>query len=162
MEEHRQSVIGDAIDGAIAGLVATWVMGQVTSLLYARENEDARRREDEARGGRTAYAVAAEKGARLIGLDLPEERREAAGAKIHWALGIATGAAYGVMRSRLPVAGAARGLAFGTAFFLAADEIGTTAFGLTPPPNEFPWQAHARGFAGHLTYGAVADAIARL
>ena len=52
MEEHRQSVLGDAIDGAIAGLVATWVMGQVTSFLYARENEDARRRE--VRGPRSA------------------------------------------------------------------------------------------------------------
>ena len=72
------------------------------------------------------------------------------------------GAAYGIMRSRLPFADRAGGLLFGTAFFLAVDEIGTTVLRLTPPPNAFPWQAHARGLAGHLTYGAVANAVARL
>jgi hypothetical protein len=162
MREHERNVIADAIDGAIAGLVATWVMGKVTSLLYEREDVEARRREDDARGGRTAYAVAAEKGARLIGLAIPEDRREAAGSRLHWALGIGTGAAYGIMRSRLPFVDRAGGLLFGTAFFLAVDEIGTTVLRLTPPPTAFPWQAHARGLAGHLTYGAVANAVARL
>ena len=30
--------------------------------------------------------------------------------------------------------------------------------GLTPGPTHFPWQTHARGLAGHLMFGAVADA----
>ena len=162
MRVHERTVIEDAIDGAIAGLVATWVMGTVTSFLYARENPEARRREDDARDGKTSFGVAAEKGARLIGLELSDEQRESAGSSLHWALGVGMGAAYGVIRSRLPQVGLARGLAFGTAFFLVVDELGTVALGLTPPPNEFPWQSHARGLAGHLTYGAVADAVARI
>lgn len=47
--------------GAAAGLVATFVMDRVTTALYAAEGDDARRREDKARGGETAYAIAAGK-----------------------------------------------------------------------------------------------------
>jgi uncharacterized membrane protein YagU involved in acid resistance len=162
MQEQQRSVLGDAIDGAIAGLVATWVMGKVTTLLYERQDERATERENQARGGKSAYGVAAEKGARIIGLELSDEQRQKYGSGVHWVLGIAMGAAYGVLRPRLPHADAGHGLLFGTAFFLAVDEIGNTVLGLTPPPQEFPWQAHARGLAGHLTYGAVADTVARL
>jgi hypothetical protein len=52
----------------------------------------------------------------------------------------------------------ARGVAFGTAFWLMMDEGAVYALGLTPGPTAFPWQTHARGLAGHLTFGAVADA----
>ena len=51
----------DLIKGAIAGAVATWVMGKVTSTMYRREDRWARRREDDARAGKSSYGVAAEK-----------------------------------------------------------------------------------------------------
>ena len=50
---------GDLVKGAIAGAVATFVMGKVTTVMYQREDRSARRREDEARSGKTAYGVAA-------------------------------------------------------------------------------------------------------
>ena len=162
MHDRQRSVLGDAIDGAIAGLVATWAMGKVTTFLYEREDEGAREREDEARGGTSAYGVAAQKGARIIGLELSDDQQKKYGSGVHWALGIGMGALYGVLRSRVPNADLAHGLAFGTAFFLAVDEVGNTALGLTPGPTQFPWQAHARGLAGHLAYGAVADTVVRL
>ena len=154
----RQSVIADMIDGAIAGAVATWVMGKVTTYLYEHENRTAREREDRAREGKTAYGVAAEKAARLVGSELGEAERGTYGSAIHWAVGIAAGALYGALRPRLESAALARGLAFGTAFWLVMDEGAVYALGLTPGPAAFPWQTHARGLAGHLTFGAVADA----
>ena len=36
------------------------------------------------------------------------------------------------------------------------------ALGLTPGPTAFPWQAHARGLVGHLTFGTVTDGTLRL
>lgn len=147
----------DLIKGAIAGAVATWAMGQVTTLLYEHEDPDARRREDEVRGGKTSYEVAAERAARLAGLSLAEQKRKAAGAALHWALGIGAGAAYGALRHRIPGADRAHGLAFGLAFWAAVDEALVPALGLTPGPTAFPWQAHARGLAGHLAYGLVAE-----
>ena len=155
---ERRSLIADIIDGAIAGAVATWVMGKATTVLYERENDAARQREDSARGGKTAYGIAAEKGAALVGKELSDEERKRYGEAIHWALGMGAGALYGALRPRSKVASTAGGLLFGAAFFLLMDEGANTALGLTPPPNAFPWQAHARGLAGHLVYGGVANA----
>lgn len=153
-----RNVVADVIDGAIAGALATWVMGKVTTYLYDHEDEAAREREDEARGGTTAYGVAAEKTAALVGRELSDEERKKAASAIHWGLGIGAGAIYGVLRGRVPNADLAKGLAYGTAFFGLMDETLTPVLGLTPGPLEFPWQTHGRGLAGHLVFGAVADA----
>lgn len=155
-------LVGDLAKGAIAGAVATWVMGQATGYLYEHESSEAREQEDEARDGKTAYGVAAEKGADLIGTELSDEEAKRYGSALHWALGIGAGAAYGVMRGRVPGAGGTNGLLFGTAFWAAIDEGANVALGLTPGPTAFPWQTHARGLGGHLVFGLVADTTLRL
>ena len=91
--------------GAIAGAVATFVMDRATTFLYQREDRRAREREDEARGGTTAYESVAEKGAALVGTRLTRAERERGGSAIHWALGIGAGAAYAVLRRRLALVG---------------------------------------------------------
>ena len=75
-----------------------------------------------------------------------------------WALGVGAGALYGVLRPRVESARLARGLAFGTVFWLVMDEGAVYALKLTPGPRAFPWQTHARGLAGHLAFGTVANA----
>ena len=92
----------DLIKGAIAGAVATWVMGKVTNTMYEREDRWARRHEDDAREGKTSYGVAAEKAGRALGASLDKDQNERVGAAIHWALGIGAGAVYAVVRRRLP------------------------------------------------------------
>lgn len=158
----RDGVWSDVLKGAVAGLAATWMMDRATTFLYEREADEAREREREAREGRTAYGVAAEKVARLAGRDLPDENRPTYGNALHWALGSAAGATYGAMRHRLPGDGLGRGLLFGTAFWATVDEGANPALGLTPGPGAFPWQTHARGAAGHLVFGATADAALRV
>jgi hypothetical protein len=163
MARFRESRIRkDVIKGAIAGAVATWVMGKVTSAMYEREDGWVRRAEDDARGGRTAYGVAVEKAARLAGASLDNGQRERLGLAIHWALGIGAGVAYAVLRRRFRAMGRTAGLGFGTAFWALLDEGLVPALGLTPGPRAFPWQTHARGFAGHLTFGTVTDGTLRL
>lgn len=157
--KHPNGLLADVALGAAAGLAGTWVMGRVTSFLYAREDERARKREDEARGGKTAFGVAAEKLAGAAGRELDDDERKKLGSAIHWALGGSAGAAYGALRHRVAAADAGHGLAFGGAFWALADEAGTVALGLTPGPASFPWQTHARGLAGHLAYGLVTDAV---
>lgn len=158
MRDDGRNVLADVIDGAIAGALATWVMGKVTTALYAREDADARHREDAVRDGKTAYGVAAEKLAGLAGTELTDEERAQVGARIHWGLGAAAGAVYGLLRPDAAQSSLARGLTFGGAFWLLVDEGANAALGLTPGPRAFPWQAHARGLAGHLVFGAVAEA----
>jgi uncharacterized membrane protein YagU involved in acid resistance len=152
----------DLIKGAIAGLVATWVMGKVTDVLYEREDRWARRDEDDARGGKTAYGALAEKAAASVGSTLSDENRERMGSLVHWALGVGSGAVYAVLRRRFNAIGRAAGVGFGTMFWAAVDEGLVPALGLTPGPRAFPWQAHARGLAGHLTFGTVTDGTLRL
>ncbi len=157
--KHQSSLLADTVKGAIAGAAATWVMGQVTTYLYENEPESAREREDEARGDKTAYGVAAEKAAGAAGVTLTEQERQQAGVAIHWLLGAGAGAVYGALRNANDATDMAHGMVFGTAFWLLMDEIGVTALGLTPGPAEFPWQTHARGFAGHLVFGLVAETV---
>jgi hypothetical protein len=154
----------DLAKGAIAGAVATWVMGRVTAVLYRRESERARRREDRARGGRTAYAAAAERLADRAGLLLSHRGERVAGEVFHYGLGMSAAALYAVLRRRRALAalGIGRGLGFGTSFWLMLDETLTPLLGVTPGPASFPWQTHARGLAGHVVFGGVTDATLAL
>jgi uncharacterized membrane protein YagU involved in acid resistance len=137
-------------------------MGRITSFMYDREDRRARKQEDAARGGSTSSGTAAEKGAELVGHRLTPKQRVQAGSAIHWALGIGAGAGYAVVRRRLAFLGSTVGTAFGTAFWGFVDEGVVPALGLTPGPLAFPWQAHARGLVGHLTFGAVTDGTLRV
>ncbi len=153
-----RTLLRDALLGAIAAPAAGWLMGKATSFLYERESKPAREREDAARGDEAAYGVAADKLAGIAGRELSDEQRQKSGRAIHWALAIGAGAAYGALRRRMPVLGGLGGVVFGTLFFVLVDEIGNVALGLTPGPREFPWQAHARGLAGHLAFGVAEEA----
>jgi hypothetical protein len=154
----RTAVSTDIVKGALAGAAATWVMDQLTTRMYERESDRTREREERARGESTAYGAAAEKAARAGGVELSDERREHAGQAIHWALGMAAGAAYAVMRRRCPAAARLKGLPFGTGFLLV-DEGLNPILGLTPGPQAFPWQTHARGLGGHLAFGLVSEMV---
>lgn len=81
---RNSNLVADLIEGAIAGAAATWVMGKVTSYLYEHEDKTVRHEEDSARGGKTAYGVAAEKVAELAGTSLSDDERKTEGERIHW------------------------------------------------------------------------------
>jgi hypothetical protein len=158
----RSHVTADLVKGAIAGTVATLVLDRVTTFMYEHERATVRNAEDRARSGRTAYEVAAEKLAVMLGTDLDAEQRKRVGLVIHWALGIAAGIGYAVYGRQRPSLRRAFGSAFGTAFWAAVDEGLVSLLGLTPPPKAFPVETHVRGLAGHLAFGVVADRTLRL
>lgn len=162
MRMEARSLLVDVTLGALAGAAATWLMGKATSVMYEREDPVSRQQEDDARGGKTSFGVAAERAAALAGRDLTDEQRQQAGNLLHWGIGIGTGAVYGSLRNRFPAVSWGLGLPFGVAFFLAVDELANTALGLTPPPNAFPWEAHARGLVGHVVYGVATESSLRL
>ena len=158
MRRGRRNSIGeDLIKGAIAGAVATWVMGKVTGAMYApggplgpaaggRRPRRARQPTAWPPRGRPAPSGA------TLG-DRPERaarRRAPLGARHRRRRGL-RGA-----RRRFGL-GRVAGVGFGTLFWAAVDEGLVPALGLTPGPRAFPWQTHARGLAGHLTFGTVTD-----
>lgn len=72
-------------------------------------------------------------------------------------MGLTAGAVYAVLRRRLRGVDRAQDLLFGLAFWALSDEAFTVLRGVADPPQRYPWQAHARGLAGHLVYGVVAE-----
>lgn len=145
----------ELIFGAVAAGGATWLMDLVTTKAYELEPKAVQDRENRARGGRTAYEIAAEKLSDSLDAELDEEELKAIGSAIHWALGISSGAVYGALRPMLRRPGS--GVVFGLAFWLLMDEAALTLLGLTPPPKKFPWQTHLRGLVGHLVLGATLE-----
>lgn len=153
---NRRNTALDLLLGAAAGAAAIWLMDKATTLLYEREDDAAKNREESARGGRTAYENVAEKTAKLAGIELDDDRRKQIGNAIHWGIGIASGAVYGALRNRFGLR-AGSGLLYALGMFGAMDEGLMYALHFTPPPQAFPWQTHARGAAGHLVFGTVID-----
>lgn len=153
------SVGADMLKGAVAGVAATWLMNKATTWMYEREAADTRKKEEEARGGGTAYANAAGKAAGALDVELTDSQRKTAGTALHWVLGTTAGAAYGVARNRWPSVARAGGLPFGVGFFLTMDELMNPLLGFTPGPQAFPWQAHARGLGGHVVFGLATEGV---
>jgi hypothetical protein len=152
---NRRSLTTDIALGALAGIAGTFAMDQVTTFLADRQPEEVTKREDEARGGKHVYERAAQK---LTRGKASEDQEKRISTGIHWGLGVFFGATYGLMRHRFPRLGLGSGLAYGVLFTLLMDEGASVALGLAPPPTKFPWQTHARGFAGHLVLGGVVEA----
>jgi hypothetical protein len=70
---------------------------------------------------------------------------------------IGAGVTYALLRRSVPAADPAQGLLFGLGFWTLFDEGTTVAIGLAKPPQDYPWEAHARGLAGQLLYRVVPD-----
>ncbi|GAC1543894.1 MAG: hypothetical protein NVS2B7_17900 [Herpetosiphon sp.] len=147
------------IKGAVAGAIGTWVMGQVTTFLWNHEDSRARERYQAVTGGQYVPDRTAEKLETLFGLDLSPEQHEQLAEASHWTLGAGTSVGYALLRHRFAAAAWGQGLGFGIAFWALVDEGMTPLLGLARPPQDYPWQAHARGLVGHLVYGVVVDTM---
>lgn len=152
-------VVADAVKGAVAGAVGVWAMDKVTWWMWDREDPEALQREREARpGGLDPAHVIANRAAEAVGTELIPRQPHPAGVAVHYGLGMMPGAAYGVLRRRVPAVGVGGGLLYGLALSLVEDEGTAPALGLAGKPTEYPWQAHARGLVGHLVLGAATHA----
>jgi putative membrane protein len=181
MRNSEGDVWKGAAVGLAAGLAATWVMTQFQELsgkLEERlkgEEEDhsrapqhsAKRGKEESAGqeeqGDDATVKAAEKLSRaLFHHKLTRQEKKTAGPAMHYGFGALTGAAYGALAELAPGVTRGAGVPFGTAVWLAADEISVPAFGLSRPPWEYPPSVHARALGAHLVYGLATEGARRL
>lgn len=154
-----QDTLGRIMKGAFAGAAAVLVMDWITRRLYLNESRDAFEQEKQAQvGAKWGSHTAAEKLEQKLGIQLTEHQRFLLGRMIHYAMGIMPGMMYGVMSKRFPQIRRGGGLLFGLALFLLQDEMLGPMMGITSPPGEYPWQAHARGLVGHLALGLALDA----
>lgn len=153
---------GRLLRGMAAGAAAAWAKNAATTWLYDHEDPEARRREDEAREGSFAYDRVARRAASAVGVELSEKQAQRAGTVVHWSLGIGSVLLYAYLRRRYPALRAAHGTAFGVPFtWLLLDEAVNPALRLSPPPQRFPWQTHARAAAGHTVLWLSAESTLR-
>ncbi len=157
---ERDSVLVDTVKGAVAGAVAVWVMDQVDWYMYDHEDPEAQRRTRRVRpGGLDPSHHVANKIAGAFGKELSPPQPHPAGIAIHYAIGMGAGALYGALQGRVPAVSTGRGALYGLGIFLTHDELLNTVTGSAARPNQYPWQAHARGLISHLVLGVVADTV---
>lgn len=149
--------------GGIAGAVATWLMDQVTTGLYEGQSPEVAEREKAAQpNGKSSVENLLDRIEAESGFAVEPGQRPMVLDAIHYALGIGPGAVYGVLRNRLPLVGAARGLLFGLLLFAVNDEYMNTKLGLAGPIEAYPVETHWRGLVGHATLGVATDTTIEL
>lgn len=171
------SSVTDALIGAAAGALGVWVLDRLDWFMWKRESPETRRQTTAARpNGEPPAHVVAGKVEEAIGVDAPahndvgqriehletkglwKDPHYAAGAAVHYGLGVGPGAIYSVVQEKIPLPGPVRGALYGLTLFVSQDELANTVSGLAGKPRQYPWQAHARGLFQHIAYGIVTDA----
>jgi hypothetical protein len=157
------------VAGLAAGAIASWTMTRFqTALTKLRPRREERGEQassfssESASEGEDATTKTAEALAQpVLARRLTRDEKRAAGPLVHYVFGSTVGAAYGAMAEARPAAAAGRGLLFGTALWLGADEVAVPAFGLSKAPLAYPPSTHFNALAAHLVYGVTADIVRR-
>ena len=163
VDRAGDSILGGLIRGAIAGAAGVWALHEVDKYLVARESMATRNATLAARpGGLDAAHIVADRATKAAGMELAHPEQNSVGLGVKYAIGIVPAAVLGALRDRLGWLTAGRGFAFGVTTWAVEDEWATSRLGLAGPPTRYPWQAHGRGFIGHVVYGLTVDAVLRV
>lgn len=151
-------MIRDALRGAIAGAVATWCMDLITTAMYEVQAPEVTEREQAAQpNSKSSVANLVDRIEAETGFGVPAESRPMVEQAIHYGLGIAPGAVYGVVRRWVPFVRIGRGLAYGLVLFVVNDEYLNTKLGLAGPIAAYPPETHVRGLVGHAVLGLTTE-----
>ena len=97
-----------------------------------------------------------------LGRRLSEPEKLAGGTLVHHLFGAMMGAMYGAAAETQPSTTAGAGIPFGTAVWLAADEIGLPLAGFSSSPFEYPPSRHAAALASHVVFGLTVEGVRRI
>ena len=148
----------DLAIASVAGYLATKAMEPVGAWMYDRESEADREREEAVRPG-PPYRVAAQKTAKLLGLDLSDSVLDKTALVFHYGLAVSWAPTYALLRLRTPLTPVAAALASGAAMSAIVDEGLTPALGFSAPNRGYPIAAHVRGVVSHLAFGLSVSAV---
>jgi putative membrane protein len=157
------------VAGLVGGLIGTVVMTEFQNGWSAaskalkngntEQNKPTNQQQNEE--SEDATMKAAGKIASIAGRQLSHAQRKKLGPVVHYSFGTLQGALYGSIAEMAGNSeGLLPGLVFGSALFLAVDEVAVPALGLSGKPTEYPISSHLYGLAAHLVYG-VSTEIAR-
>jgi hypothetical protein len=133
-------------------------MDLVTTGLTEGQSEASKRREEAARpNGKSSVTNLVDRLDAGLGLGLRESQRATTAQVIHFSLGVLPGALYGLLRHRVPLLGAKRGVVFGALLWAVNDEYLNSRLGLAGPFEAYPAETHWRGLVGHVVLGVTTD-----
>jgi hypothetical protein len=176
--KKSHSPVRGAVSGVIGGLFASWVMNQFqagmkkVSSHFQQEDQGGDEwsaaqdwkeihqvagGEEEPATEKTAVAVAEG----VFHHELGPEQKKSAGQLVHYVYGAAIGGLYGWAAENSETVRMGSGTVFGAAVWLAGDEIGVPAFGLSKKPQEYPIGTHASALAAHFVYGVTTEVVRR-
>jgi putative membrane protein len=153
------------VAGAIGGLVASLAMNQFQAAISAISESAAKKErvregipepqpKPKSTGDDATVKAANAISTTVFDHELTDHQKIWAGPAVHYAVGATFGALYGTLATATEV-DAFSGTAYGTALWLAADEIGVPLAGLSGPPAETPLSGHFNALASHLVFGLV-------
>jgi putative membrane protein len=162
---HREVWKGAAA-GAVGGLVASWVMDELSPVIQkiasSAGNGQQQKQTANSEQPEDATMITAEKISELVaGIRLTKEQKKKGGAIVHYAFGALMGAVYGAAAEILPPVTSLAGLPYGAALFVGVDEVSLSALGLTKMPDEYPLSSHLSGLGQHLVYGVTTEFVRR-
>ncbi len=142
--ERSVALARDLATGLAAGLIAQLAVAGVDRVLRRRI------------GGRQKLR------ARLVREGSPHEvAAKRMGVAFTVGYGLAWGALYALARRRVPRAGAALGLPFGAAFFLACDGVLAPLSRMSPGLHRIPAPFNAKELANHVAWAGTAELVHR-
>jgi hypothetical protein len=149
---RRRHLATDLTLSTTASYLATKAMEPVSMKLYEWESAANRAGEDAARPG-PPYRIAAEKTARLVGLELSEAAMGKAALAFHYGLAASWAPLYPLLRRRANLGPLAAGPGHRASMSFLVDETLTPALGFSAPNRSYPLATHARGLVAHLVFG---------
>ncbi|WP_235522795.1 DUF1440 domain-containing protein [Novosphingobium sp. Leaf2] len=144
-----------AAAGAVAGIAASAAMNGFQTLVIPVFRPDG--------GGIPATEKAADRASMLAtGYRLGNADRAVGGEAVHYIVGALTGSLYGAMAEVRPGVTRWRGLALGLAAATLVDQIAVPLTGLARPPWRYTVRTHLYGYASHLVFGFVTEAVRKV
>jgi uncharacterized membrane protein/uncharacterized membrane protein YagU involved in acid resistance len=143
-----------AASGAVAGFAASAVMNGFQSLVTPLF------RPSGSGGLPPATEVAADRVSVLLtNARLDAGDRQAAGNAVHYLVGTLTGGLYGALAEVRPGVTRWHGFALGLAAATLVDQVAVPLSGLARPPWRYTLRTHLYGYASHLVFGFVTEAV---
>lgn len=162
LRTHDPDFAKGVFAGIAGGLFASFLMEQFQAFwTKAAKDFESGKKEEKSDEEPATVKMAQAISEGLMRRKLSESKKPFAGEAVHYAMGAASGAIYGLAAEIIPLATVGDGLAFGASVWLAADEGIVPALGLAKSPRQTPPSAHVYAFASHLVYGLVTEAVRR-
>jgi len=144
--QPSRSIARGLLAGLAAGVAGTIAMTFAERMFPPRSDEDEEQPTE----------LLAEK---IAGHELSPETRELAAQGIEWGLGLAAGAAYGILAEFYPAATSKEGASFGIALEALTQEKALPALGLLRPKEDQSIRERASEMTAFVVFGIAAETV---